>query len=382
MKRSLLVSAGWTICLMVFALQMVAQDLGRIDLHHYGYVMDTPSKAPFLTKFSSQIVSVGENGETVVGFVTHDRFGLATRELPPLSLHVVRFAKDGTFLFEGTIPTSSWDENAIFYGSNGSLLIRTGTKLGLYSSDLKKSKEMDLPLSTNSVRIMWGIFPLPNRKAFLLTAHPSMRVLDWADLKPLRECQTSQYFNELSVSNDEILFVRPNLGETQHVHSLDVNELCGPMRFSYSWDGDPLGATLLHGDRFLLANYSPFIVAIAGNTVQWRTDFDKNSDVVADHVEVSADGEVLSVAVIEFGSGSRFLDISRKVKSVKVVVFRAKNGQRLLATSVIPTPVSRFDFALSPDGKSISIVSDGFLQICSAVGGNDEGTRCHCIAPR
>ncbi len=97
--------------------------------------------------------------------------------------------------------------------------------------------------------------------------------------------------------------------------------------------------------------------------MQWADAFDRKSDVVSNHVEVSADSQLLAIAVKRLAGGSRFLDISQKLKTIRIIVYRAKSGKRVLEYTANPSPSSNFDFALSPEGDSLAVVSDGFLEI-------------------
>lgn len=60
--------------------------------------------------------------------------GLATRALPPLSLHAVQFGSEGAFLRQDVVPTSSWDDNSILFTARGDLRVRSGEKLRLFSA--------------------------------------------------------------------------------------------------------------------------------------------------------------------------------------------------------------------------------------------------------
>lgn len=362
MKFNFSPGVGLSVLSVIFAVQTVAQQPSRVNLNDYGYVLKT-SRLPFLTRSSAHIVSVDANGETAVSFVTRDRMGLATREFPPLSLHLVKFARDGSFLSQGTIPTSSWDDNAILYGSNGTLLIRAGTKLGVYSPQLKPFAAMELPLLSKSALIMWEIFPLPDRAAFVLYADQSMRLLNWGNLELVRKCTESDFYIAHSVSNREIMAHRPSRWDHPYRRTVDISEICGPYLFSYSWEGNTTSAALVDDKSMLLAGGGSSISLVVSNETRWTAEFDKKSDVVADHVEISSDGLLLAVAVVRLVGGSRFLDIDRKLKSVRVVGFQATSGKRSFEIPVNPNPSSRFDFALSPQGDTISIVSDGVLEI-------------------
>src|SRR5256885_13899070 len=88
---------GLTCWLWILAacLQISAQAPQQVDLREWGYKPPESAWSRFQAQLSSQLISVGQNGQIAVVFVTRDRTGLATRDLPSLSLHVLKFAKDG-----------------------------------------------------------------------------------------------------------------------------------------------------------------------------------------------------------------------------------------------------------------------------------------------
>ena len=355
------------ICLTLICIHVSAQERLRIDLRGWDYKSPESAVSRFRTQLSSQIISVAPNGEVVLGFVTRDRTGLATRELPPLSLHVVRFAKNGKFLAQSAVPTPSWYENAVFYGSNDTLLIRAGTKLYLFSQNMERLADKDLPLTSDSGMIDWKIRPLPSRNTFLLYNYrgteTSIALLRWSDLKPVKECAYDPNDQLLSVSQSNLLSFRPGGSKDPLGRTVIVTEICGSSRFSYSWEGNATSAALIDDDTFILAGGSSSVGIVAGNKVRWTDAFDRKSDVVNSHVEVTADSQIVAIAVKKFEGGSKFLDISPKLKSVKIVVYQAASGKKILECTVNPPPSDGFDYALSPDGDVLAIVSDGFLEI-------------------
>jgi len=270
-------------------------------------------------------------------------------------------------LSKEAIPTPSWNENAILTGANGDLLIRTGAKLNLLSSQMQYLKDRELPSTLDGTHVYWRIFPLPSRRGFLLHKlwgpDESIGLYNWNDLKPIRECAYSPHDEPLSVSNKNILSFRPGRKENPLRREVSVSEICGSFQSAYAWDEEPMSAALADDSSIILAGGGPSVSLVANDKVQWKHVFNKKSDVVSNHVEVSADGQVLAMAVKEFRGGSRVFDISSKLKSIEVVVYQAKTGEKVLAVSVNPTPSSSFDFALSPLGDVLAIVSDGFMEI-------------------
>lgn len=353
---------------------MSAQVVQRRDLREWGYKPPENASSRFQSQLSSQIISVDSNAEIAVGFVTRDRSGLATRELPPLSLQVAEFAGNGKFLSRLAFPTPSWSENSLFYARDGALLIRTGERLILVSPSKGQVAERELPTTLSSVLINWKIYPLPNRTAFLLynyrKSDTSIALLRSDNLTPIKECLYRPYDRVLAVSNDDILSFHPSRAETPLRRVIEVNEICGRSRFSYSWEGDATSAVLIDNDGVLLAGGSSTVKLVVNDKVQWADTFDKKSDVVSDNIKTSSDGHFVAVAVEKFAKGSRFLDIPRNLKAVRIIVYEVSSGKRVMEIPVQPAPSSDFDFALSPTGDLLAIISDGFLEIVTMKGQN------------
>jgi hypothetical protein len=232
---------------------------------------------------------------------------------------------------------------------------------------MERLADKDLPLTSDSGMIDWKIRPLPSRNTFLLYNYrgteTSIALLRWSDLKPVKECAYDPNDQLLSVSQSNLLSFRPGGSKDPLGRTVIVTEICGSSRFSYSWEGNATSAALIDDDTFILAGGSSSVGIVAGNKVRWTDAFDRKSDVVNSHVEVTADSQIVAIAVKKFEGGSKFLDISPKLKSVKIVVYQAASGKKILECTVNPPPSDGFDYALSPDGDVLAIVSDGFLEI-------------------
>src|SRR5581483_2378442 len=66
-----------------------------------------------------------------------------------------------------------------------------------------------------------------------------------------------------------------------------------------------------------------------------RDSFD-NHDSVADHVESSANGQILAVAVKGFIGGNRLFDLSAQLARARIVIYRSLDEQRILKVPVQP----------------------------------------------
>jgi hypothetical protein len=351
----------WT-CVLFSGLQVGAQ-VRRVDLREWGYKSPEKPRQVFLAQLSSHMISIAENGDVLVGFVTHDRTGLVTREIPALSFHVLRFTSGGAFLSQKTFPTASWHENAVLAGIDGNVLIRTGDKLRLFSADFESLAERELPPTPKGVFLKWQIFPLGNRTAFVLYRDSSIELVDWRGLKTIKNCAFNPFESLHSAAQKNLLSFHGSPPSDPLLRRVEVDEICGPAQFSYSWVGDPVDATLVNDDDIFLAGGGSTVRYVVKGQVQWKDAFDKKNDSVSDQVEVDGDGQLVAIAVKRFAGGSEGLDIAPKLKAASMVVYQVSSGRRILETRVEPPRPSQFGFALSPKGDVLAIMSDGFLEI-------------------
>lgn len=351
-----------------------ATELPRVDLHKWGYTTgEQPASSGFVPTSVFHLVSVGMNGDIIVGFLTRDRKGLTTRELPAFSLHVLRFREDGMLLSQTAIPTENRNENAVFSGIDGRILVRAGSKLDLFSDKFELLAKKDLASTPGSAFYKWKIFPLPERAAFLLYEfqrdNTSTELVDWHDLQSVRRCSLHQHNQLLSVSRNNVLWLHPTPGNAPLLRSIEISKICGPSQLSYSWKDRSTHAELITDQSIIVAGGagSSTVDYVKSGKIQWTDSFNKKSDVISNHVEVSSAGTTVALEVNTLTGGSTLLDIPRKLKQIRMIVYKANSGRRALNLSVKGSAPKEFDFALSPKGDVLAIVSDGYLQTVHVV---------------
>lgn len=119
------------------------------------------------------------------------------------------------------------------------------------------------------------------------------------------------------------------------LRKVTVSQVCGNEVYQYNWHGDPTAAFLVGDDGLLLAG-SSFSKESRHNT------FVPCHDQVANHIETSADGKILVVAVKTFGGGNGRLDISQHLKAERLAIYDSTSGERIKVISV--TPIATFNF--------------------------------------
>jgi hypothetical protein len=324
-----------------------------VDLRQWGYI------APFGRGgvgegYRSRLVSVSKSGNIVAGFVARDGEGLASRNRPTLVLHVVTVDGEGKLVAESKFPTTMWLGNQIFAVAGGNLLVRTPEELLLSSEhgEVLASKRLADP------HIRLELFP--NREGVALESLKGViEVLSTRDLKTLKDCSYPYWVASISNHNSLIRF--PERLTDALPFRLQVAELCGTAQFEYSWRY-PAGSLILLDDSRFVIHAASTIQLFNRETLRWQHTFGK--DEGAGELESDESGTILAVAVGKYVGGSKILDISPRLKSLRIVAFRAADGRQVSEVTVQHPPRYPFDyFAISPDGLLLAILSDGFLQI-------------------
>lgn len=358
--------------LIVFATVDLEAQTHRIDLKKWGY-KSRPVRTQVFQEFSP-VVSVALDGKVAVAFVTRDRTGLVTRDLPAFALHVLRFTSTGEFMDERVVPTSTWNQNAIFFTSTGGLLVKAGSKLELFSSQMKPIAEKETTPTKDSPLVSWRIFPNRDQTAFLAynfrRESTSIELLSADDLHSLEHCLYDPHDRLLAFSDDVMLSFLPTLSSDPLGREIEVKRLCArDVEYTYRWHGDPVSATLVRGHDVLLAGGGPevrFLTAGASEPL-WKITFGRH-DSVSDHVEVSKTGMTIALTVKTLVGGNQFFDVPSHLNSERIVVLRSANGNKVKEITIESKAPSVFGFALSPDGKTLAIAADSSLEIHSIAG--------------
>src|SRR5664279_4692876 len=111
---------GCWVCVLLLSVQVCGQ-AKLVDLRQWGYRSSERAADQCWANLCSHTMSVAPNGDIIVGFVTRDRSGLSTRQLPPFSFHVLRLSKLGVLLSKADLPTPSWNNNTVYAGGDGTL---------------------------------------------------------------------------------------------------------------------------------------------------------------------------------------------------------------------------------------------------------------------
>jgi hypothetical protein len=71
-----------------------------------------PNRSPV----NGPLVAIDHKGRILIGFAAHDNAGLATREHPGLSFHILRFSPGGKLDRTLLVPTKEYYGNGLYLG--------------------------------------------------------------------------------------------------------------------------------------------------------------------------------------------------------------------------------------------------------------------------
>ncbi len=360
---------GWLVyCLFTAALAPAAAQISHMDLKQWGY--SAPARPSWGSvregPASPRLLSFSSSGDLVVGFVTREGTALASRANPGLMLHALTLSGTSNLVAKQDFATPDWYENGLFVLAEGNLLVRVGDILRLYSPAGHVVAETQI--RSRGAQIL----SLPNRQAFVVNYDvwpPTIEVLDSRTFESLNKCSCSACNWFESVSNRNVLINLPKHGLVAPLNRIEISRICGPLQYAYEWRSDkephPLYATLLNDEHFVMAGGYPSLEVFDRGTKQWTDHFDRKHDAIDLHVAVDGIGDRFAVLVKKYVGGSQFLDINGHLVSSRVVVYRSTDGRRLAEVPVQHLPSYVFNFAISPDGKLLAILSDGDLTLAS-----------------
>jgi hypothetical protein len=342
----------------------------QISLNQYGYIKP-PSRGAFPEGSASvsRYLDFDGEGNIVAGLVTRNPDQQSdTLEFSSRTWRTLVFDRNGKLLAKNDIPTRSWHENALYASSGGALLIRTVNRLRLISREGKPLAERSLALiDANGHKTYWRIYPFPNHHSLLLSEADSLEFLNPNDLTTVTRCIEDRA--AASASDNRVLFrsyVRSPTGEPRETLRLKVKRFCGELDFAFDvkpTETNPFYASLLSDSTVILAGSEPTVVVHDKGREQWRDSFDRKRDSVDERVRGNESGTVFAVLVKTWAGGSKFFDTNSHLKALRIIVYAAKDGKRLLEVPITPLSSSILDFAISMDGKYLAITSDGELQL-------------------
>lgn len=334
-----------------------------IGLPQFGYV------DPIVTSSSQRraapfrhLMAFDSEGKIIVGYVVHERNGLVTRDLPALSLHVVKFDPlTQRQIASATIATADLNGNAILTTAHDNILVKTNDSIELFSPvlQLMASKKVD-----SARGYLWSLIESTD-KSILLVTEPISGGTKVESINPenLEQIASCNY----PLGTGQIKDVNKN-GDTASTNNRGSNrdvvirQLCETTDRSLALRGEGRSPFFLTTDKLLLSGfYRDLQVKTLQGDILFEDRFGSN-DIVDSYAKTSSVSGIFAVSVRTLTGGSKFLDIDSHLAKLRIVVYRLGYKGKSEIT-LRQTPKYYFDFDFSPDGKAIAVLCDGVIQI-------------------
>ena len=361
--------------------QSQAAKVVKFKLEDYGWRPLPKQRRGEWAGTTSQLVSIDHNGRVLAGFTAREEAGLAAREHPKLSFHILRFSSEGKLDFALVVPTKDYFTNGLYLGPSDQIFARANDALQVLSDKDKVRTESAtwrwlVPCSSNC-----RIHQSPSRRTLIIseskdssgrstrwsTSESTYTVFDTSsEPRVLRTCTKMAAYGEKitdefaywpNYDRDDNRTVRFPFCDVDHLQELSLPGLGG--FFPLSDD-----AFLLLGAEF---KNSPGEVKLVGSDgrVRFRHEMHKNDtpQYYAGFWATSDErGDRFAFTVDTWRGGSRSFDISGKLVARRIVVY-SESGQELASIPVSTMYHRDFDFSMSPDGHRLAILDEDVVTI-------------------
>jgi hypothetical protein len=329
----------------------------------------------------SQLVSIDHNGRVLAAFAAREDAGLATREHPELSLHILRLTSEGKIDLSLALPTREYFGNGFYLGQDDRIFARANDELQVLSGEDNARPEGASWRSLAQCSRNCRIHQSPSRRTLIIseskgdsgrsslwpTNDSTYTIFDTSsEPQVLRTCTnmgdygekiTDQFAYWPNYDRDDNRTVRFPFCDVDHFQEL-----------SLTGGG---GFFPLRDDAFLLLEgefkNSPGKVQLVGSDarVKFRQEMPKydTPQYYAGFWATSDErGDRFAFIVDTRRGGSRSFDISGKLVARRIVVY-SESGEELASIPVSTADHRDFDFSLSPDGHRLAILDEDVVTV-------------------
>ncbi len=323
------------------------------------------SRSSSLTDGNRAGVTFLDEGNVLVYEVGVNSTELSSRQNPSISspyklrMSVFNLAS-GKKLAAAEVGT--WIQESSVHGVTDGALVQTGNVLRVYSADLAKLHE--IVLSQESQDDKNTVVISSSRTTILVNRHNEKHsrfdVLDGSTLKPIRSWTESVPLRRLySISDIGIAAADFN---QERVMLKDFGE--GYWKV-ISRKAGCVGQPTLVTDTALVTSCNPFSYLSTDGRIIFQDDLGKHESL-EQKVAVDQGGTAVAVA-LNTRRGSDFWDTGRGLQVIarSIVVYSLSLGKRVLTFQLAPPPNNDLDYALSPDGTKLAVLSDQQVTVCA-----------------
>ena len=333
--------------------------LTQINLDKYGW---QPPQPPHRGEFTSrsQPLTIDHRGRILVGFTIREQaIGLATRERPGLSFHIVRFAPDGKLELSLTLPTNNWRQNGVYLDKADDLIARANDTVQMLTSSGERegghnweSLESCGPRCEIQQSFSRGTLRLVN-----LDAKPPVTILQDSPPHVVRRCERPELPNDHLTDTFFYFVMGGPIGPTPMLYRWPLCDFAQHTEMQAA-TGGAIGA--LNDESLVIIENKAVVVQSVDGSVKFRSKMPKN-DIPENWVQSSANGDRFAVSIATWRGGFTALDVSSNRVARRIAVYETATGTELASVAVAPH--ATIALAMSPDGHRIAVLANGTVTI-------------------
>lgn len=154
-------------CLSVYA-QSQPVKVVKFNLENYGWQPLPRMQHSERPGTPSRLVWVDHKARVLVGFTARENTGLATRERPELSLHILRFTSEGKVDLSLALPTKDYFANGLYVGPNDQIFARANESLQMLIEENQDSQTLAWKVLASCSINCW-IHESPSRRTLIIS---------------------------------------------------------------------------------------------------------------------------------------------------------------------------------------------------------------------
>jgi hypothetical protein len=320
-------------------------------------------------------IAIDHKDRVLVGFTVRERNGLATRNQPSLSFHIVRFLPAGKTDLSLSLPTNAAGTTGIYLSDTDQIIVRANNNLQLLQPD-----------EGNPQGWVWKILAPCTARCRVTQSHsrhtlhlytedadPPVTLIRLSQQPVLQSCGKAHQFiksAEDSIQNypqsitDEFAYFSVDGDPYRWPHCDYEHRVELPLHIPGRW-------MVLHNELFVFDSYSSRTghtgveVISSGGQVKFRTDMAKHesADSLWEPIRASERGDRIAVHIRTLRGGNRTLDIGSHMTARRIAVYDVEAGKEVASVPASLKLHYRFAFDLSPGGRRLAILEDDALRV-------------------
>lgn len=358
------------LCVKAFTQAGKTQRVAQIKLEDFGW--ESVPKGEYYERNGalSPNLSIDHKDRVLVGFTVRENTGLATREHPGHSLHILRFTAEGEIDHSFILPTNNWYNNGFYLGPNDQILARANEAFQFLSeneNDPDGAAWQPLVSFSRDCYVSQSF----SRRALVLRVEPPVggperstyTIVDASSSPPrvVRTCPKMALYGENitdkfaywgSYDRDDDLMVRFPFCDVEHYEEF-------PML------GRRASGAVLNDETLLKRNYSsagPVEAELVGLDGQVKFSIKMAKNDLIREITTDDRNDRFLLIVETWRGGSRFFDVSGKLVQRRVVVY-SKTRQELASIRVSTAFYRGSAVSFSPNGALLAVLENGKLSV-------------------